>query len=300
MKIFMTGATGYIGSAIASAFLNAGHELTALVRQESDSAALSMSGVRVIPGELSDIGELSATLEEHDVLIHAAKDHSDAGPDLDRAVIDAMTRNFEQPRTVIYTSGVWVIGDTGGETADEESEPDPIEIVEWRVDHEKAVIEAGEQSNVRTVVIRPGCVYGGKESLLADWFEAANRGEPLSVVGDGANQWAMVYLDDVADLYLLAAENEEVSGVLHAIDDSSITLNGLAAKIASARGLGSSVENLPVDEAREKIGGVAEALALDQKISSEKTRTRTGWAPSIERIDDQIERLWAEWEATRG
>lgn len=298
MNVFITGATGYIGSAVTSAFVNAGHEVTALVRKESDSSALVTSGVRVLPGGLEDLPDIGGVIEEHDVLIHIAQDHGEKSEELDMSAIEAFTRNFDEPRAVIYTSGVWVLGNTGETPATEDGEVNPLEMVAWRVDHEQTVLERNSK-DIRTVVIRPGCVYGGRESLLASWFEAVDAGEEVQIIGDGENQWAMVHLDDLADLYLRAAEDESISGVLHATDDSNVTLTALARRLAEARGREPKVVHLPLESARESMGGFADALAVDQRVSSEKTRSLADWSPSIERIDENLERLWAEWEEAK-
>src|ERR1041385_7168200 len=111
----------------------------------------------------------------------------------------------------IYTSGVWALGNTTH--ADETSPQDPLRISAWRVEHENLVL----QSPSRTV-IRPGCVYGGKQSLLAGWFAAVEQNQPVEIVGDGQNRWAMIDIHDLAALYVAAVE-QRAPGLLHAVDD---------------------------------------------------------------------------------
>jgi nucleoside-diphosphate-sugar epimerase len=285
----MTGATGYIGTAVASALLHAGHELTAVARPGSDTGGLEMAGVRIVRGALSDLAKIAGVISAHDAVVHTAADHSRMA-EADAEAVDAILQISEGLESFVYTSGVWVLGNTGEREVDEESEPDPLPIVAWRPSHETRVL--GSQG--RAAVVRPGCVYGGRQSLLRDWFAAAERGDPIPIIGDGDNHWALVHQDDLADLYLRIIESR-ATGIFHGVDDSRPTMNELAAAVNEASGNGGGISHRDLEDARTELGPFADALALDQHVSSRKTRSALEWEPSIGFIEG-IERQWAEWQ----
>jgi nucleoside-diphosphate-sugar epimerase len=263
MKIFMTGATGYIGGAVAATLRNAGHEVASLARPA---------------GELASLPSLRDELAHYDAFVHIAQARPNTVPS-DRAAIDTFTSLRGH---FVYTSGVWVVGNS--KSFDETMPADhPLPIVAWRVPHEELVLAAGG------AVIRPGCVYGGKQSLCSDWFAAAQQKRATQLVGDGQNHWAMVNLHDLADLYLRAVE-QKATGMLHGIDDTDATLEECVTAV------GASIETIPLETARATMGPFADALAVDQRISSANTRERVGWIPTrtfIGSLDEQ----WSEWNA---
>ncbi|MBV8516976.1 MAG: NAD-dependent epimerase/dehydratase family protein [Acidobacteria bacterium] len=281
MHIFITGATGYIGGAVAKALRGAGHDVAALVRPDAETRALRDLGVVLVTGDLESLPSLADTLGSYDAIVHAAFSNRQ-GPDTDRIAVDVFTA---AGKPLVYTSGVWVLGNTT--SANESTPAQPLALVAWRVGHEERVLAAGG------TVLRPGCVYGGKQSLLADWFAAAEQNRALQLVGDGTNRWALVDVDDLADLYVRAVE-QRTGGVLHGIDDSHEPLEACARAVAP----NGTIEKTPLAAAREKFGPFADALAVDQVISSKETRAKTGWSPRrtfVQSIDEQ----WREWRESQ-
>lgn len=282
MRIFLTGATGYIGGAVAEGLRNRGHEVAALVRPDADSKRLRDLGVVIIAGDLEALPGLRDQLENFEAFVHTAQAKQNTVA-ADRAAVDTFTA---LQRFFVYTSGVWVLGNT--HDAHEASPVNPLPIVEWRPPHEELALGGGG------VVIRPGCVYGGRQSLFADWFAAAEQNRPLKIVGDGSNRWAMVHLRELADLYVRVVEHQ-MTGMLHGIDDSDMTIEECARAVAP----NGTIEKTPIADAREKLGPFADALAVDQHISSERTRHETGWNP-WKTFRSTIEEQWEEWRsATR-
>jgi nucleoside-diphosphate-sugar epimerase len=255
MRIFLTGATGYIGGAVARALRERGHEVAALVRAESDSTSLRERGVIIIAGDLDSLPSLSETLAAYDVLVHTAFSNQDPVAK-DRMAVDALSA---QKGHFVYTSGVWVLG--SGTKLDEKSPVKPLKLVAWRPEHEKIALQRG-------AVIRPGCVYGGEQSLFADWFAAADQKQPLKIMGEGNNRWALVDIHDLADCYVRVIE-QRAAGIFHGIDDTHATLNDCARALAPS----GKIEHLPAE------GFMAEALTADQVVSSQATRQRLGWNP---------------------
>ena len=280
MRIFLTGATGYIGGAVAAALRQHGHEVAALVRPESEAKHLRDLGIVLISGDLDTLPSLSDTLANYDCFVHTAKaatDHVEA----DLAAVDTFTA---LARPFIYTSGVWVLGNT--DSADESSPVNPLPIVAWRPAHEERVIAAGG------AVVRPGCVYGGKQSLLAGWFAAAEQNQPLQIVGEGRNRWAMIDLHEMADGYARIVD-EHARGVFHLIDDTSATLE----ECARATAPDAPIQKTPLDDARATMGNFADALAVDQRISSIETRAKLSWIPRRTYVNSIAEQ-WREWRAS--
>ena len=281
MRVFITGATGYIGSAVVPALRERGHDVTALVRPATDSTNLRDRGVAIVAGDLASLPSLANTLGSFDAFLHIAQANTPDAAALNRTALDVFTA---QKGFLVYTSGVWVCGNTGEKVADESTPTNPLAIVAWRPEQEQAALATG-----RSAVLRPGCVYGGKQSLCAAWFEAAEMKQPVRLVGDGSNQWAMVNLHDLADCYVRVAE-QRATGIFHAVDDTNETLLGCALAVAR----GSAIETIPVETARQTLGVFADALAIDQRVSSTATRKKLGWNPSRE-FTSSLDEQWREW-----
>ncbi len=281
MNIFLTGATGYIGDAVATALRHAGHEVTALVRPEADTRHLRDLGVALLAGDLESLPSLASRLDGFDTFVHAAQSHTNAA-DANRIALETYTSKSAH---LVFTSGVWVLGNT--KDANESSPVNPLALVSWRPAQEELALGAGG------AVIRPGCVYGGRQSLFADWFASAEQNRPLKIVGDGENHWAMVDLHELADLYLRTVE-QRATGMLHGIDDTRATLNECARAVAP----NGAIEHADLEAARAKLGGFADALAIDQIIDSSTTRKRLGWNPK-KTFTNSISAQEQEWKQSR-
>lgn len=305
MRIFLTGATGYIGSAVLDALVRAGHQVTALVRDNEKAARVAARGAHPVVGNLSDPESFRAMADAQDGYIHTAFEESQNGVALDRQTIDALLAAARRPRTsnslnagprfLIYTSGVWVVG-RAPEAVDESASLNPVALVEWRVEHERVVLEANG-AQLRTAVVRPGVVYGGGSGIMADLFKMAWNGL-VRVVGDGNNHWATVYDRDLADLYVKIAADDSASGVFNANDEGDETVNDIVAAVGPYLPHKPDVRYVPIEEARTKMGPVADALALDQVIRSARSRA-IGWNPSLHSVAGNAARLLEEWRASR-
>jgi nucleoside-diphosphate-sugar epimerase len=204
-------------------------------------------------------------------------------------VLLAPTRN--RARFVIYTSGVWVLGNCST-PGDESAALNPIPLVAWRPAHEQRVLAAAT-AGIRTIVIRPGVVYGGSRGMVGDIFkDAANS--LIRVIGTGENRWPLVYDRDLADLYVRTATNPEAAGVFHANDEGDERVKDLVAAIANHAKTSPSVRHVPLAEARQKMGPYADALALDQIVRSPRARA-IGWNPSLHSVAGNAARLFEEW-----
>jgi len=306
MRIFLTGATGYIGAAVLDALVRAGHDVTALVRDNEKAARVSARGGRPVIGNLADPESFRGSAEAQDGYVHTAYDSaSGRGPAIDRAVLEALLAAAKRPRTagsaaparrfLIYTSGVWVIG-RSPDPVDETASLNPIDLVAWRIDHERVVVDASSD-RLRTVVVRPGVVYGGAQGIVGDLFKQATNGL-VRVVGDGNNHWPLIYDRDLADLYARLAANDDAAGVYHANDEGDERVNDIVSAIVPYLAVRPDVRHVPIDEARSKMGAYADALALDQVVRSPRARA-LGWAPTLHSVAGSAARLLEEWRASR-
>jgi nucleoside-diphosphate-sugar epimerase len=292
MRIFLTGGSGYIGSAVLDAFVRAGHKVDALARNSEKAAAVQARGGHPVLGDLSEPASYADAAASADGVVHTALDDSARGTDIDATTIDTLlTTTDRRKRFLIYTSGVWVLGNATT-PADETAPLNPPKIVAWRPAHETRVLNAAT-AGLRTAVIRPGIVYGGSRGIVGDLFkDAANS--LVRVVGSGDNHWPLVYDRDLAELYLRVALNADAAGVFHANDEGDESVNDLVAAIGSHAPTSPSVRHVPLPEARKKMGPFAEALALDQIVRSPRARA-IGWNPSLHSVAGNAARLFDEW-----
>jgi nucleoside-diphosphate-sugar epimerase len=301
-RVFLTGSTGYVGSAVLDALLRAGLHVTALVREPAKAERLSNRGVEAVLGELGSPRSFVAAAAAADVLIHTAYERSKNGQQVDRQAIETLVEaaNRRKARdlttTLIYTSGVWVLGSTQGQ-ATEEAPLRPTPLAAWRPDHERLVLDAGADEAIRAAVIRPAVVYGGGRGIVADLLKDAQNGL-VRVVGDGQNRWSCVYDRDLADLYARVATNSEARGIFHANDEADERVIEIVEAIANHAKTRPDIRHMPLEEARVKMGAYADALSLDQIVRSPRARA-LGWTPTLHSVSGNVARLLEEFRAAR-
>lgn len=299
MRVFLTGATGYVGNAVARAMRRAGHDVWGLTRDAAKRRALEAAEIHAVVGTLQEPAVWLPAAESCSVLIHAAADYQADVFGLDRKVVERLLeagKSGARPKTVVYTSGVWVLGSTGSVAVDETAPPKPIAMVTPRVATEKLVLEA---SHVNGLVLRPGCVYGGPGGLTGAWFQAAYVDKAMRVVGDGENRWAMIHGDDLAEGYVRAAESGLGGEIFHLTDRSRSTVRQMAAAVARVAGYSGEIQFVPETEASKMMGPFAEAMAVDQHVDSRKAVRLLGWQPSHGGFLDGVETYFAAWKAQR-
>jgi nucleoside-diphosphate-sugar epimerase len=201
-----------------------------------------------------------------------------------RTLLEAITGTGKR---FLYTSGVRVLGDTGGKVADETWPTRPIALVAWRTGVEQLVLQAAQQ-RVLPIVIRPGLVYGRGAGIPAGFVQSARDKGAAQYVGTGLNHWPAIHVEDLADLYVRAIERATAGALFHAADDSKHTVKEIAEAASFGAGAKGRTESWPLEEARKTLGAYADALALDQLISSEKARTTLGWKPRCDDILDDL------------
>jgi nucleoside-diphosphate-sugar epimerase len=295
MRIFLTGASGYIGAAVLDGFARAGHHVTGLVRNSEKADRVSSRGGAPLIGDLHDPSTYAAAAAACEVIVHAGFDGARA-VETDRLAIEtlaaaARSAASRHPRLLVYTSGIWVLGPAPDPVA-EDAPVSPAAIASYRPGHEQLVLSA-EGDGLRTIVVRPGIVYGGSRGIVGDIFRDAVNGL-VRVIGPGDNRWPAVYDRDLADLYHRLALRPDASGIYHATDDSDDRVNDIVEAIVAHAAAPVTVRRIPVDEAKAKLGNYALALALDQVVKSPRARA-LGWTPTIRSIPRNAARLFEEW-----
>src|SRR4249919_3411078 len=304
MRIFLTGATGYIGSAVLDALVRGGHDVTALVRDNGKARLVAKRGAHPVVGNLAEPDSFKSSAEAQDGYVHTAYDRaSGRGPEIEKAALEFMVATAKRPRTaaptaparrfIIYTSGVWVLGQSR-DPADEAAPVNSIALTAWRPAHEQFILGAATEQ-LRTIVVRPGVVYGGGTGMVADLFKSASNGL-VRVVGDGNNHWPLVYDRDLADLYARLAASQDASGIYHANDEGDERVNDIVSAIRPYVSVKPDVRHVPIEEARTKMGALADAMALDQVVRSPRARA-LGWAPTLHSVAGNAARLLEEWRS---
>ncbi|MFF5141333.1 SDR family oxidoreductase [Streptomyces sp. NPDC013157] len=280
MRVFVTGGSGFIGSAVIPELLGAGHRVLALARSDRSAGTLRAAGADVHRGSLDDPGDLARAAAGTDGVIHLAFNH-DHFPDLTRAaegdlrVIEAIGAALAgSDRPFVITSGTLMLASVDG-VATEEDTPVPGT---YRADPDLAALALAERG-VRSAVVRlPPSVHGhGDQGFLPRLIDVAREKGVSAYVGDGTNRWPAVHRLDAARLFRLALESAPAGTGLHGAADEGIPFKDIAAAIGS--GLGVPLKGIPAEEAQAHFGWLGMAAAVDNATSSERTRNILGWKP---------------------
>ena len=238
MRIFLTGATGHVGGAVLEALLRGGHTITALVRDSEKAERVAARGAHPVIGNLGDIESFRGAAEAQDgsstprfesVFRGAGPPSRETGGRRDPRRGEAPAYSRRRASTsvfVIFTSGLSGARQGAG-SVDCGDAPDQSDrhLAAHRPAHEELVLKR-RTDPLRTMVIRPGHVYGGGVGVIGDLFKAANNGL-VRVVGDGSNHWPLVYERDLADLYMRMAVHQDATGDYHANDEGDERVNDI-------------------------------------------------------------------------
>jgi nucleoside-diphosphate-sugar epimerase len=274
VKVFLTGGSGYIGRATIAALVRDGHTVETLVRSDRGATTVTeLSGAPVF-GTLEDLTVLRQAASRADGVIHLAQ--ASTG-DMDLAAASAMQDGIGAG-PYVHTGGVWVYGDTDG-VVTEDAPLNPPPIVAWRLAVEKRVL-ARATTGERPVLVQPGLVYGGSAGLIETFFAAPGRAVgSIPYLDDGTNRWALVHVDDIAELYVAALR--AAPGTVYAgVSGVNPTLKDIAAAISQAEGLDGKTHSVTIEQALAQMGPIAEAFALDQQLSPARPRNELGWVPA--------------------
>ncbi len=283
MRVFVTGASGFIGSAVVPELLRSGHQVVGLARSDASANAIAAAGAEVLRGELADVETLAVGAAASDGVIHLGFIHDfanfAAAAETDRRAIEALGCALEgSNRPLLVASGM--LGLAPGRMATERDVPsdDPGSVVAPRIANIKTALSFVPRG-VRTVMVRfaPTVHGAGDRGFMARIVEVAREKGVSGYVGDGANRWPAVHRLDAARLVRLALEAAPAGSSVHAVGEQGVPIRDVAETIG--RKLGIPAVSIAPERAGEHFGWIAGFLAWDTPASNALTREWLGWEP---------------------
>jgi nucleoside-diphosphate-sugar epimerase len=282
MRVFVTGATGFIGSAIVQELIDAGHQVLGLARSDAGAKALTAAGVQVHRGDLEDLESLRTGAAKSDAVIHTAFNHDFskyvANCESDRRVIEVLGSVLAgSDRLLIVTSGTG-IASTGPGNLSSEDDPPASSKVAPRAASEEAAASVAARGG-RVAIVRLAQIHDtAKQGLVTYAVQVAREKRVSAYVGDGLNRWPAAHRLDVGRLYRLALEKADADARFHAVAEEGVPVRDIAETIG--RGLNVPVVSIPPEEAAGHFGGLAPFASWDIPASSAQTREKLGWKPT--------------------
>ena len=280
MRVFVTGATGFVGFAVTEELIGAGHQVLGLARSEAGANSLVSIGAQVHRGDLEDLESLRSGAAMVDGVIHCAFNHDfskfAANCELDRQAIETLGSVLEgSDRPFVVTSGIGPLAP--GRAATEEDEPMPTTTSYPRASEQTAVLLAAR--GLRTSVMRLPQVHDPvKQGFVSSLIAVAREKRVSAYVGHGRTRWAAGHRLDTAHLYRLALESGSAGARYHAVGEEGVPMKEIAEAIG--RGLKVPVVAVPAEEAGQHFGFLGNFAVLDMPASSALTQERLGWHPS--------------------
>jgi len=280
MRIFLTGATGFVGSHILPELLAAGHAVIGLTRSERGARQLAEAGAEPHFGALADPASLRAGAERADAVIHTAFDHdfsnylANCQADADViSLLGSVLRGSDRPLIVTSATGMGDPGDGGPalESIFDADHPIP------RVATERAANAALEMGVDVRVVRLPQVHDTVKQGLISPYIDHARAARSVAYIGDGTNRWCAAHVGDVARLYALVLAEGERGARYHAVAEEGVAFRQIAEAVAA--GLGLPLASLTPGEAPEHLGWLTMFVGIDMVASSAWTRAQLGWEP---------------------
>jgi nucleoside-diphosphate-sugar epimerase len=293
MRVFVTGATGFIGSAVVKDLIAAGHQVTGVYRSDEKAPALAAAGAEVYRGSIDDPDSLKDGAARSDGIIHLAFNHDfsqfAANCETDRRVITALGSVLAgSDRPLIVTSGTAIAMVAPGELAIEDAPAIPSSGFPRSASEEATVDLAADGLNT-SVVRLPQVHDPERQGLISPWIAIAREKGMIAYIGEGRNRWPAAHISDVARLYRLAIEKSERGAIYNAVAEEGVPAREIAETIG--RRLNLPVKSITPEEAGGYFGWFAHLAARDMPASSELTQKKLGWRPTGPGLIADLERL---------
>jgi nucleoside-diphosphate-sugar epimerase len=292
MRVFVTGASGFIGSAVVNELISAGHKVLGLARSEEKAAALAAAGAEVQRGSLEDLDNLKSSVARSDGVIHLAFNHDFsrfvANCEDDRRVIAALSAAMVgSGRPLIVTSGIGADARPGRPVTEDDPHP-PSTVMPRAATEEAAAAAVAAGANV-SVMRLPQVHNTIKQGLVSYLIACAREKNQSAYVGDGNNRWPAVHLLDAARLYRLALEKAQSGAIYHAVGEEGVRMREIAQVIG--RQLQVPTISIAAEESAAHFGWLSIFAGRDAAASSEQTRQRLGWRSNGPGLIADLERL---------
>lgn len=294
MRIFVTGAAGFIGSALVRELVAAGHQVVGLTRSEAGARTLTAAGAQPLLADLSDRARLSEAASAADAVAHLAFNHDFSrylqNCEDDRAAIAALAEGLAGTgRRLVVTSGLIGLTQTApGQPALEDAPPVSSAVLPRAASEEAA--EAAAARGVAAIAMRLPQVHDPRaQGLITPAIAFAREKGVFAYVGEGTGRWAAAHVSDVARLYRLALEMGQGGERFHAVAEEGIPMRAIAEAVA--RRLGLTTRSIPREQAAEYFGWLARFAEHDAPASSAWTQQRLGWRPTGPTLLEDLARL---------
>lgn len=279
MRVFLTGATGFVGSHSLRRLVEAGHEVMALLRPlPGRPPPFQHEQVRWISADLREAKVITQHAREADAVLHTAAEHDGDMQDVDLIAIDAIAKGLRNSGKVfINTSASVVYGDTGPSPRNE-TDPivSPFPARAWRVTHDERVVDLASEG-IRSVVIRPPTIYGWAGGIILSRINHAARTGTALYVGDGSPIWSTIHVDDLIDAYLAVIAHDTACGVFNIASDERLGRREFAEAVARLLGPGIVASSVDPETARREQGELALMGTINQIISANRAKTGLSW-----------------------
>ena len=282
MRVFLTGATGFIGSYLVPELICAGHQVAGLSRSDDGAEALARAGAEVVRGDVNDLDRLRTAAAAADGVIHAAFDHGGSNPaqtsEDDRMVIEALGEVLAgSDRPLIITSGTGLVRSKTGAPATETDDPAATAEVPRAATEEAA--EALATAGARVMIMRLPQVHDTRrQGRISRHIQLARQKGWVAFVGEGRNRLPAVHVSDAVRLYRLALEQGQAGARYHAVAEEGIALRDIAAAIGA--GLKMPAWSIAPEAAADYFGAMASLVAIDLAASGALTQRQLGWNPT--------------------
>lgn len=279
MRVFITGATGTIGTAILHQLVAEGHEVTALTRSQTGRQCVMAAGATPYAGDLRTPGDWTRHAVSHDAIVHTAATFDENMGKVDDGVVTALLESVRKERhrpRLLYTGGCWLYGETGERVADEDHPFAPLPAFAWMLRHATRLLASPDFS---TAIIHPAMVYCRTGGVLQRFMSDAAQRRPIEIWGTRAARWPIIHRQDLADVYCALLTRGDLLGHFNAVSERGVPVEEIADHIARYHGSRHPHVVVPTETLVARHGAWARGPTMDQQMTAQKLHRLLGWTP---------------------